>query len=71
MAVAVGPCEFYSGCTELSSVLLAMGGSSPDLALGAVRFSLERWTMGEQMDRAVSLLAEQVSALISALRGRR
>ena len=52
----------HSGRTEPSSVLLAMG-VSPDLALGAVRFSLGRWTTQDEVDRAVQLVAEQVSAL--------
>ena len=52
----------HAGRTEPSSVLLAMG-VSPDLALGAVRFSLGRWTTEDQVDRAASLVAQQVSAL--------
>ena len=52
----------HSGRTEPSSVLLAMG-VSPDLALGAVRFSLGRWTTEDEVDRAVLLIVEQVSAL--------
>ena len=52
----------HSGRTEPSSVLLAMG-VSPDLALGAVRFSLGRWTTEDEVDRAILLVAEQVSAL--------
>ncbi|MCL4505016.1 MAG: cysteine desulfurase [Chloroflexi bacterium] len=52
----------HSGRTEPSSVLLAMG-APPSLALGAVRFSLGRWTTEDDVDRAVLLVAEQVSAL--------
>lgn len=52
----------HSGRTEPSAVLLAMG-VSPDLALGAVRFSLGRWTTVEQVDRAALLVSEHVSAL--------
>ncbi len=52
----------HSGRTEPSSVLLAMG-VSPDLALGAVRFSLGRWTTEEEVDQAIHLVAGQVSAL--------
>lgn len=54
----------HAGHTEPSVVLLAMG-ISPDLALGAVRFSLGRWTKQEGVDRAIPLLAERVKALRS------
>jgi len=52
----------HAGRTEPSTVLLAMG-VSPELALGAVRFSLGRWTTQEEVDRAIPLLAERVRAL--------
>jgi cysteine desulfurase len=38
-------------------------GVPPELALGAVRISLGRWTTQEEVDRAVTLLAEGVAAL--------
>ena len=41
-------------------------GISPELALGAVRFSLGRWTTQTDVDRAVPLIAEQVKALLRA-----
>ena len=49
----------HSGHTEPSSVLLAMG-LSPELALGAVRFSLGRWTTEAEVDRAAQTVADQV-----------
>ncbi|MCU0501877.1 MAG: cysteine desulfurase [Anaerolineae bacterium] len=52
----------HAGRTEPSAVLLAMG-VSPELALGAVRFSLGRWTTQEEVDRVASLLAQQVKEL--------
>jgi len=52
----------HAGRTEPSAVLLAMG-VAPQLALGAVRFSLGRWTTQEEVDRAIPLLAEQVRVL--------
>jgi len=52
----------HAGHTEPSAVLLAMG-VSPDLALGAVRFSLGRWTTEVEVERASLLLAEQVRNL--------
>jgi cysteine desulfurase len=56
----------HAGRTEPSAVLLAMG-VSPELALGAVRLSLGRWTTAEEVDRATLLLTDQVKDL----RGRR
>jgi len=50
----------HAGHTEPSSVLLAMGVPS-ELALGAVRFSLGRWTTEGQVDRVVALLTERLS----------
>jgi len=47
----------HAGHTDPSPVLRAMG--LPDaLALGAVRFSLGRWTTEEEVDRAVQLFGE-------------
>jgi cysteine desulfurase len=51
----------HAGHTEPSAVLLAMG-VSPELALGAVRFSLGRWTTSEEVDQAVTLLVEQLKS---------
>jgi cysteine desulfurase len=51
----------HSGETEPSAVLLAMGVSR-DVALGAIRFSLGRWTTEEEIDRAVEVLARQVNS---------
>lgn len=49
----------HAGHTEPSPVLRAMG--LPDaLALGAVRFSLGRWTTEAEVDRAVLILAEHL-----------
>lgn len=52
----------HAGHTEPSAVLLAMG-MSPELALGAVRFSLGRWTTQDEVDQAISLLANRVKDL--------
>jgi len=52
----------HAGHTEPSAVLLAMG-VSPELALGAVRLSLGRWTTQEEVDRVIPLLAERVRSL--------
>ena len=52
----------HSGRTEPSSVLVAMGVCI-DLALGAVRFSLGRWTTEEEVDRAAQLVAYQAGVL--------
>ena len=52
----------HAGRTEPSAVLLAMG-VAPELALGAVRLSLGRWTTQEEVGRVASLLAEQVKDL--------
>lgn len=54
----------HAGQTEPSSVLLAMG-MPHEVALGAVRFSLGRWTTAEDVDQAVTLLVERVSRLRS------
>lgn len=50
----------HSGRTEPSGVLLAMH-LQPDLALGAVRFSLGRWTTVEEIDRAAALITASLS----------
>ena len=52
----------HAGRTEPSAVLLAMS-VSPELALGAVRLSLGRWTTAEEVDRVIPLLAGRVRAL--------
>jgi cysteine desulfurase len=52
----------HAGRTEPSAVLLAMG-VAPELALGAVRLSLGRWTTQEEVGRVASLLAERVQDL--------
>ena len=52
----------HAGRTDPSAVLLAMG-VSPELALGAVRLSLGRWTTAEEVDRVIPLLAGRVRAL--------
>jgi cysteine desulfurase len=52
----------HAGRTEPSAVLLAMG-VAPELALGAVRFSLGRWTTEEEVDRVIPLLVERVRSL--------
>jgi cysteine desulfurase len=49
----------HAGETEPSAVLLAMGIPRA-LALGAVRFSLGRWTTAEEIDHTVMLLAEHL-----------
>lgn len=52
----------HAGHTEPSAVLLAME-LPRELALGAVRFSLGRWTTEKEVDQAVTLLAERVETL--------
>ncbi len=52
----------HAGLAEPSAVLLAMG-VPPDLTLGAVRFSLGRWTTEEEIDRALALLRKSANAL--------
>lgn len=49
----------HSGRRELSSVLKAMGVSE-SIGLGAVRFSLGRWTTVEQLDCVLALLQARV-----------
>jgi cysteine desulfurase len=48
----------HSGRTDPSGVLLAMG-LPREIALGAVRFSLGRWTTGAEIDRAARLVNER------------
>jgi cysteine desulfurase len=55
----------HSGRTEPSAVLVAMGVPL-ELALGAVRFSLGRWTTEEEIDQVVSLLTERLNSLPEA-----
>lgn len=52
----------HAGETEPSAVLLAMGVPR-DVALGAVRFSLGRWTTEEEIDRAVEVMVRRVNSL--------
>jgi cysteine desulfurase len=44
---------------EPSAVLLALGVSR-EVALGAVRFSLGRWTTADDVDQAVTFLSERL-----------
>jgi cysteine desulfurase len=50
----------HAGRTEPSGVLLAMH-LVPDIALGAVRFSLGRWTTAEEVDRAAALITARLA----------
>jgi len=52
----------HAGQTEPSSVLLAMG-TPRAVALGAVRFSLGRWTTEEDVEQAVTFLLQRLSSL--------
>jgi cysteine desulfurase len=52
----------HAGETEPSAVLLAMG-TPRELALGAVRFSLGRWTTAEEVDQVVNFLVERLRTL--------
>lgn len=52
----------HAGETEPSAVLLAMG-TPREQALGAVRFSLGRWTTAEEVDQAVTFLVERLRTL--------
>lgn len=51
----------HAGSTEPSSVLTEMG-ISRELALGALRLSLGRWSTMEEMDTAANLIIERVEA---------
>lgn len=55
----------HSGQTEPSAVLVAMGVPR-ELALGAVRLSLGRWTTEEEIDQVVTLLTERLNSLPEA-----
>ena len=61
VAVSTGS-ACHAGQTEPSAVLLAMGVPR-ELALGAVRFSLGRWTTAEEVDQAVMFLVERLRTL--------
>lgn len=52
----------HAGLTEPSAVLLAMG-IEPTVALGALRLSLGRWTIGKEIERAVEVLSAAILAL--------
>jgi cysteine desulfurase len=53
----------HEGSTEPSPVLTAMG-LSQERALGALRLTLGRWTMREDVERAARLLARSVDSLL-------
>jgi len=65
LAVSTGS-ACHAGMTEPSPVLTAMG-VPPRRALGAVRFSVGKFTTEEEIDRAVALLANAVKTLIPPL----
>ncbi len=50
----------HSGSTKPSAVLLEMG-IAPELALGALRLTLGRWTIEEEVDRAADLIVVAAS----------
>jgi cysteine desulfurase len=50
----------HSGRTDPSGVLLAMH-VPPDIALGAVRFSLGRWTTAEDIEQVATLVTARLS----------
>lgn len=52
----------HAGETEPSAVLVAMG-TPRERALGAVRFSLGRWTTTEEVDQGVTFLVERLKTL--------
>jgi cysteine desulfurase len=52
----------HEGCTEPSSVLLAMGHTR-ERALGALRLTLGRWSTEEEVIRSAILLAQTVDSL--------
>jgi cysteine desulfurase len=54
----------HSGSVELSPVLKAMG-ISPEVGMGAIRFSLGRTTTIQELERVVHLLKNSVHALDS------
>jgi cysteine desulfurase len=53
----------HAGSTEPSSVLLEMG-LSRELALGALRLTLGRWSTLEEIDIAAKLIVKQVKRLV-------
>ena len=53
----------HAGSTEPSKVLLAMG-ISHNLALGALRLSLGRWTAEKEIDKAAGLIVEKAKRLL-------
>ena len=55
----------HAGTTEPSPVLTAMG-VPPEIALGAVRFSLGRQNDPQEIDQVVELLADRVAGLRSS-----
>jgi len=55
----------HAGSTEPSSVLLEMG-LSRELALGALRLTLGRWSTREEIDTAAELIVKQAKLLASA-----
>jgi len=57
----------HAGTMEPSPVLMAMG-VPPEIALGAVRFSLGKRNNQEEIDRAVELVADRVAGLRSPAR---
>ncbi len=59
---ASGGSACHSGSLEPSGVLSAMG-IEPRLALGAVRFSLSRYTTPEEIDTACDVIVETVNKL--------
>ncbi|MHA2395053.1 MAG: cysteine desulfurase family protein [Promethearchaeota archaeon] len=63
IAVSTGS-ACHSGSTEPSPVLTAMGVPR-DIALGAVRFSLGRWSTEEEVDYAIDLISSKVSEIKS------
>ena len=70
IAVSTGS-ACHAGATEPSPVLTAMG-VPPEVALGAVRFSLGKQNDQEEIDQVVELLASRVTGLrSSALQNRR
>lgn len=51
----------HSGCIELSPVLKAMG-TSPEVGMGAVRFSLGRGTTKVEIDTVIAMIRDRVAA---------
>ena len=52
----------HSGSKTISPVLAAMG-VDPDVALGAVRFSVGRYTKKEDIDKAVNCISEYINRI--------